>query len=408
MSTAILGSCQNRGKAVNTSDAAPVSAQTQSSDSHNSTALTDETYASYDSLTYARGIAIKHCPNYVQVDIRNPWDTLKKLNTYLLINRDRPIPRDLPKGTVVKVPIRNAVVYTSVHSAILEQLGSLDAIAGVCEPQYITSKEILRLVRAGKIADIGEATSPNIEKIIDIGAEIIICSPYENGGYGSAEKLGIPIIDAADYMENHPLARTEWVKFYGLLSGHPEKADSIFHQTAQNYHRLKTLVTTHVAPLQTTSNASLRSSDQTPAPRPTLLTERKYGSGWFVPGGSSYTAIMYSDAGADYIFRENPTVGNAPVSPETVLEKAIHADIWIMKYAMDRPMTYTDLAAEYELYTRFDPYKRHRIYTCNTLLTPYYDDITMHPDLILADLIHIFHPALLPDHTPRYFLPMAE
>jgi ABC-type Fe3+-hydroxamate transport system, periplasmic component len=238
-----------------------------------------------DSLKYAKGVKIEYFKNYTQVSVVNPWDTTKLLQNYILIDRNEPKPENLPAGTIIKVPINNAIVYTSVHTSILEALESVDLIAGVCEVEYIDSKEIKNLVKEGKIADCGVSNTPNIEKIIEKNGEIIIASPFENSNYGQAEKLGIPIFEAADYMENTPLGRAEWVKVYGLLSGRKEMADSIFAVTEKNYNQLKKLA----------NNGEKK---------PRLLAERKYGSAWFVPAGYSYMGELYTDAGADYIYRK--------------------------------------------------------------------------------------------------------
>ena len=173
-----------------------------------------------DTLSFARNLRIEYFDDYVSVKIRDPWDTLRQRQHYVLIDRDKPRPAQLPSdGIVIPVPVERAVIYTSVHTAIAEQLGALDRVAGVCEPEYITSPVVLDRIAQGRIADLGVSTSPNVEKIVDLDCDLIIASPFENSGYGSAEKLGIPIVEAADYMENHPLGRTEWVLFYGLLLG---------------------------------------------------------------------------------------------------------------------------------------------------------------------------------------------
>ncbi len=172
---------------------------------------------SSDTIRYAQGFTVQYFDDYTSVEVRDPWDSTRILQRYLLVDREQSVPGNLPKGTVVRTPIRNIVVYTSVHAAIIDQLNEADKVIGVCEPRYMDTPAIQEGLRAGRIADLGEATSPNIEKIIDIGAEIIIASPFQNAGYGPAEKLGIPIIEAADYMESLPLGRTEWIRFYGLL-----------------------------------------------------------------------------------------------------------------------------------------------------------------------------------------------
>lgn len=344
---------------------------------------------SSDTIRYADGFTVQHFNDYTVVEVCDPWDKSRILQRYLLVDRELPVPRNLPKGTLVRTPIRNMVVYTSVHAAIIDQLQAADRIIGVCEPRYMDTPSVQEGVRTGKIADLGEATSPNIEKMIDIGAEVIIASPFQNSGYGPAEKLGIPIIEAADYMESLPLGRTEWVRFYGLLLDKEAMADSIFQVTEQNYLEMKKRVATV-------------------SHRPTVISEKKFGSSWYMPAGDSYIAHLYKDAGADYLFEDLAGSGSVPLAFEAVLDKALHADIWLIKYNQVAEMTYPELRTEYTPYENFDAFKKHRIYTCNTGKVPYYEEFPMHPDYLLKDLIWVFHPELLPDYTPRYYQQMQE
>ena len=141
-----------------------------------------------------------HFDGYTAVEVRDPWDSTRLLQRYLLVDRDRPVPENLPKGTVVQVPAQNVVVYTSVHAAIIDQLGETGRIIGVCEPRYMDTPAIREGLKAGRIADMGEATAPNVEMMIDKGAELVIVSPFQNSGYGPVEKLGIPIIVYCEYL----------------------------------------------------------------------------------------------------------------------------------------------------------------------------------------------------------------
>jgi iron complex transport system substrate-binding protein len=350
-----------------------------------------------DSVYYAHGFTIKYYDDCKVVSIRDPWDTLKVRKNYVLVDKEKRSRRfEVPaearnNAVIIPVPVDRAVIYTSVHAAMTEQLGCIDRICGVCEPEYIISEEILARVADGRIADLGMSTAPNIEKIIDMNTEVIIASPFENSGYGNAEKIGVPIVEAADYMEGHPLGRTEWVRFYGLLFGCRDRADSLFFATCSKYDSLKALV-----------------SDIPVEERPTVIMERKYGALWGVPGVSSYVALFHSDAGANYIFKDLPGTGSVQLSFEQVFEKAADADFWLLKYGTKKPMTYDDLRSEYKPYSNFAAFKNHKIYTCNTLVTSYYDDITIHPDQILADLMYIYHPNLLEDHQPKYYFPMEQ
>ena len=350
---------------------------------------------SVDSLEFARGLKISYFNDFTQVTLRDPWDTLKTRKNYILASRklleSRPSLKDsLNKiGVLIPTPVRKAVIYTSVHAAMAEQLGLLDLVAGVCEPEYITSSEILRRIDNQEIADLGNSASPNVEKIINLGTDIIIASPFENSGYGAAEKLGIPIVEAADYMENHPLGRTEWVKFYGLIFSCRDKADSLFEATKRNYEALKA------------SCADVKE-------RPTVVLERKWGQTWAVPAAGSYVGCLHRDAGANYVYSDITSASSAHKTFEEVFERGCDADFWLMKYGTKSEMTYDDLKKEYQPYSGFKAFKSHKIYGCNTLVTTYYDDITLHPDQILADLIYIYHPEKLPEHQLKYYFPLKD
>lgn len=348
-----------------------------------------ETSFSSDTIRYAQGFTVHHFDDYTAVEVRDPWDSTRLLQRYLLVDRSQPVPDDLPKGTVVQIPVQKIVVYTSVHAGVIDQLGETGRIIGVCEPRYMDTPAIQEGLKAGRIADLGEATSPNVEKMIDIGAELVIASPFQNSGYGPVEKLGIPIIEGADYMESQPLGRTEWIRFYGLLFGKEKAADSIFRETEKSYLDLKKLITADM-------------------PRPTVISEKKFGSSWFMPAGESYIANLYKDAGADYLFQDLPGAGSTPLAFETVLDRAIHADMWLVKYNQSKDMTYSDLRTEYTPYENFDAFKNRRIYSCNTGIVPYYEEFPLHPDYLLKDLIWVFHPELLPDYQPRYYHKMEE
>ena len=342
---------------------------------------------SSDSIQYAQGFTVQRFDTYIMVEVRDPWDSTRLLQRYLLVDRTKSAPGGLPKGTIVKVPVKDIVIYTSVHAAIIDQLHETDKVIGVCEPRYMDTPAIQEGIQAGRIADLGEATSPNIEKMIEIGAELVIASPFQNSSYGPVEKIGIPIIEGADYMEAFPLGRTEWIRFYGLLFGKEEMADSIFKETEQAYLSLKDL----------TANIDNR---------PTVLSEKKFGSSWYVPSGDSYMAHLIEDAGADYMFKDLPGAGSTPLAFETVFDKAIHADIWLVKYNQSSEMTYNDLRSEYTPYENFDAFKKKRIYTCNTGAVPYYEEFPIHPEYLLKDLIWIFHPELVFGYSPRYFREM--
>ena len=351
-----------------------------------SSAPDDGACAAADGLLYS----IAQGDGFTSLTLFDPWSAGKVRSRFVLVPRGSELPERLPEGILIRTPVERAVVYTSVHASAIEQIGAMDAICGVCEPQYLTNEAVAAAVSKGDIANLGLSTSPDVEKIIDMGAELIIATPFENSGYGAAEKLGIPIFEASDYMEAGPLGRASWVKVLGLLFSKEAAADSLYSAAETSYRKLKALA----------AGAQ---------PRPRVLLERKYGASWGIPQGDSYISQMHSDAGADYVFRNLEGSGISQYPFEKVLDEAGDADLWLFKHnTTGGGFSYADLQNEYAPYAYFDAFKNRRIYVCNTVETPYYDDIALHPDWILKDFIKIYHPEILPDYELKYYKPLSE
>ena len=341
-------------------------------------------------LRYAENLNLSATEDYTIARLRNPWDTTRILHTYVLVDKEKSLPADLPEGTLVRTPLSKAVVYSSVHCGLLNQIGALKSIGGVCDLKYIKLQEVQDGCRTGSITDVGNGMNPDIEKIIDLHPDAIMLSPFENsGGYGRVEKLNIPIIECADYMETSALGRAEWMRFYGLLFGEAQKADSLFAEVEKNYNELKALV----APLSSA---------------PSVISELKNGSAWYVPGGKSTSARIYADAGANYVFADDEHSGSAPLAFETVFDKGQNADFWLIKYNQAIDKTYKELEQDYAPYTGFRAFKERNIYGCNTGKVDFYEDSPFHPDRLLKDLIKIFHPTLLEGYELKYFTKLAE
>lgn len=338
---------------------------------------------------YATGFQVKKYADYTMVSVRDPWDTTRLLQTYILVDRTKDIPMDLPKGTLVKIPLENVVTYSTIHCSTLNELGKIDIIIGVCEPQYIKLPIIQERLKNGSIEDLGMASKPNLEKIIMLSPEAIFATPIQGWTYGNVERTRIPMLETVDYTEPHPLGRAEWIRFYSLFTGTEHLADSLFAITEKSYNDIKNRV----------ANVSVR---------PSVLTDMRYQSKWNMPGGRSFMAEMYADAGASYPWADNNSTSYLPLSFESVLDKAGDVDFWLIKYNMPKDMTYSSLEKEYKPYSRIKAFKDRNIYGCNTAYSSYYEDLPIHPDYILKDMAYVFHPNLFPDYTPRYFKKLGE
>lgn len=354
-------------------------------------------------LRYAVNISCERGDGYSIWTLRNPWDTAQVLHRYILSATDgKHLPFSTAAGdapsSVIKVPVTHAGVATAVHCGLLDELGVGGAIAGVCEKQYIDLPVVTDGLAAGRIADFGNGMNPNIERIMDVAPDVLLLTPFEHsGGYGRVERLGIPIVECAEYMETSPLARAEWIRFYGELFGVEDCADSIFQAVEQNYLALKEK-----------AQSPKGAPDDSVVMHPSLLTEMLYGGQWFVPCGQSTMGMMFADAGADYLFRNRQGSGSVGLSFETVLDEAHDADVWLLKFNSAKPLTYAQLAADYQPYTRFRAFREQRIWGCDLAHNHFYEETPFHPDRLLRDLLIILHPELMPDQQPRYYHPLAQ
>lgn len=343
-------------------------------------------------LMYADNLTlVRHAEaGYTVAVLRNPWDTLRTLHTYILVPGDSALPAHLPDGTVVRTPLTRSLVYSSVHCALLNRLGAADAIGGVCDLRYLYVPEVTERCARGLVADCGDALNPNVERIVELSPDAILLSPFENsGGYGRVEKVGAPLIECADYMETSALGRAEWVRFYGMLFGCERQADSLFAHVDSCYRALNSLAA---------RSAVSRS----------VLPDLKTGGTWYVPGGNSTIGGLLRDAGARYAFDEDPHSGSLPLSFEAVFSRAGEADVWFFRYNRERDLTYRDLASDYAGYTGLRPYRLRTAYGCNTARVPFYEETPFRPDLLLADFVQLVHPDIRLEGGLRYFTPLEE
>lgn len=338
---------------------------------------------------------------YTEAIIENPWKKGTTLHKYILVPKgkkgDETVARlkddirenaTLQMGShcdIVRTPLESNVVFTAPHCQLMYELGCKNAITGVCDKDYINIPDIKERVKLsdGKastsdtdkvIIDCGSSMQPDIERIIALKPEGLLISPFENsGGYGKLDKLHIPIIETADYMETSPLGRAEWMKFYGLLFKSEERSDSLFSSIEKEYLALK--------------------AEAAKLPQGlSILTERKMGSVWYVPGGKSTMGILLKDANAKYIFADDTHSGSLAYGPERILSKGTQIDVWAFKYFGGKALSKNDLLAEYEGYKVLKAFNSNSIYQVDTSTQPYFELTSFHPEILLREFIILAHP----------------
>lgn len=338
---------------------------------------------------------------YTEAIIENPWKKGTTLHKYILVPKgkegDETVARlkdDIRENSalqmgkacdIVRTPLESNVVFTAPHCQLMYELGCKNAITGVCDKDYINIPDIKERVKLsdGKastsdtdkvIIDCGSSMQPDIERIIALKPEGLLISPFENsGGYGKLDKLHIPIIETADYMETSPLGRAEWMKFYGLLFKSEERSDSLFSSIEKEYLALK--------------------AEAAKLPQGlSILTERKMGSVWYVPGGKSTMGILLKDANAKYIFADDTHSGSLAYGPERILSKGTQVDVWAFKYFGGKALSKSDLLAEYEGYKALKTFNQNSIYQVDTSTQPYFELTSFHPEILLREFIILAHP----------------
>lgn len=338
---------------------------------------------------------------YTEAIIENPWKKGTTLHKYILVPKgkegDETVARlkdDIRENSalqmgkacdIVRTPLESNVVFTAPHCQLMYELGCKNAITGVCDKDYINIPDIKERVKLsdGKastsdtdkvIIDCGSSMQPDIERIIALKPEGLFISPFENsGGYGKLDKLHIPIIETADYMETSPLGRAEWMKFYGLLFKSEERSDSLFSSIEKEYLALKAEAAKLPLGLS-------------------ILTERKMGSVWYVPGGKSTMGILLKDANAKYIFADDTHSGSLAYGPERILSKGTQIDVWAFKYFGGKALSKSDLLAEYEGYKALKTFNQNSIYQVDTSTQPYFELTSFHPEILLREFIILAHP----------------
>ena len=341
---------------------------------------------------------------YAEAIVANPWKAGTMLHRYILIPKgeegDKTVAMLAKRRSTgarcttdtVRTPVERSAVFIAPHCQLMYELGCQQAIRGVCDLDYINIPDVKkRAALSGNtsaqnpIVNCGSSMAPDIERIIALKPEAILLSPFENsGGYGKLDKLHIPIIEAADYMESSPLGRAEWMKFYGMLFGNEEgksngisgscepKADSLFAKIEKVYLSLKAQAAGYTKGLS-------------------ILTERKTGNVWYVPGGQSTIGILLKDANARYIFEDDQHSGSLAMSPEQILAKGKQVDIWAFKYFGGAPLSQVQLLQEYDGYKALAAFNRGNIYQVDTSTVPYFELTSFHPELLLREFIILAH-----------------
>lgn len=339
------------------------------------------------SLSYAKRFTIKTSADFTVLELHGNKNDSAITASFVLYKNQKP---DYTKDAYyIKTPISRVASMSSIYTTMIAQLKCEDKIVAIDNVDYYNNPFIQEQVKKGSIIELSKGPQIDIEKTIALQPDLFLTFGMGSPKDDVDKKLvqsSMPIAVSIDHLEETPLARAEWIKFFAYFFNKESIADSLFQITEKKYKDLKTLA-------------------QSSTHKPSVLTEIKYGDAWYIPAGKSFIAHLIEDAGGDYFWKEDAKTGSSAQSFETVYAKAKDCDIWINLYNLNSKK---ELLSYDERYGLFKACKNNQLYnnnkTQNVLgYSNYWETGITNPDEVLADLIAIFSPTLLPNHEFTFY-----
>lgn len=340
----------------------------------------------------ASRFAIERKEGYTILTVRDPWQNTKGTElTWCLLPEDSAVPADFCEEQVIRVPVRRMICMSVTHLAMLRALDATDVLVGISGPRLVYDSLIFKAIAGGRLPDVGYEGSLDNELIFNLKPDLLMAYGVAAPAAGQTERLratGVKILYNADYLEDHPLARCEWIKLFGLLTGKEAMADSIFSAVSEAYAELTDLV-----------SDSARD-------RPKVLLGAPWEDIWYVSPGNSYMGRLIEDAGGNYIFRDLSRPNSVPYSVEAVFEQASGAEVWLNP---GTAVSLDDISAADHRLAGLPVFKGGNVWNNRKRTTPgggndYWETGVTRPDLLLSDIISILHPELLPQHRQMYYI----
>ncbi len=368
----IGSSCQSSSNKQQNSDSEVATTQNR---------LSDEEIAP----RYAEGYQVRSTAEGIRlVDIQNPQEPKSTTYRFALVPRGSKL--EAPEGyTLIETPIKSCICMTSLQLSNFIALDACEFVTGVTSTRHLFNEKMNRQIKEGRTAKIGIEGNFDSEVVMSMNPDVIFISPFKRGGYEQMKEVHLPLVPHLGYKEMTPLGQAEWVKLIGLFVDKEQEAIQLFNGIEQRYLDLK-------AKAAKVEN------------RPIVFSGEIRGGNWYAVGGKSFLALLFHDAGADYFLKDDPNSGGVTLDFETVYSQADEADYWRIMNSYDGQYSYDALKASDARYADFRAFREKKVVYCNMTQRPYYERMPMEPDKVLADLIHVFHPDLLPaDYKPSYY-----
>lgn len=335
---------------------------------------------------YATGFKILGADNATStiIQVFNPWQGAKDVVMSYFISRNGEQAPAGFNGPVIPAGAQRIVCMSSSYIAMLDAIGQVDRVVGVSGIDYIANPYII--AHKDSIKDMGPEI--NYELLVGLKPDVVLMYGIGDAQAAVTDKLkelAIPYMYVGEYLEESPLGKAEWLVALSELTDSRDKGVEVFSEIPKRYQALKTLAA---------------STEQ----RPTVMFNTPWNDSWVMPSTQSYMARLVADAGGDYIYKENTSNSSAPIGLETAYGLIQKADYWIN---VGMASTLDELKAMNPKFADAKAVREKTAYNNNLRMTAtggndYWESAVVRPDVVLRDLIHIFHPELVADSLYYY------
>ncbi len=339
---------------------------------------------------YALGFQILKQNNITVLEIFNPWQRAKDVSIkYKLVKTNFKEADSNIFTSYIKVPVKKVVCLSTTHIAFIDALGCTDNIVAVSGANLISNSKIRAKIKTKVVYDVGYEQGLNYELLISLKPDVVFAYGIGSdvtGYINKLKELDIPVVLIGEYLESHPLAKAEWIKFFAEFFDRQQIAKMRFDSIAENYNNLKELVSKEKI-------------------KPIVMSGLPWSGTWYVSGGKSYTAKLIEDAGGEFLWKSINSHESLPIDLETVFQKSNETDYWLNSGSAK---TLKEIISVDSRLSNLKPFKNGKIYNNNARLSEtggndYWESGVINPDVILKDLIVILHPGLLPGYKPFYY-----
>lgn len=342
----------------------------------------------------AAGWKIEYHPNYKVITVLSPWQNAEQQFSYVLVQCGTPAPSDIGDAQLIEVPVKTVVAMSTTQLPHLAELDLVDRLVGVDNLARISTPAVAARAEAGELRELGGGAEVNVEQALELAPGLIMTYGVGDPQYDAHPKLleaGLKVALNAEYLESSPLGQAEWIKFTATFFNREAAATVFFDQLAARY-------------------TGLARQARAATGKPTVMVGTPYQGTWFIPGGKSFPAQLLADAGAQYLWADDTSAGSLQLGFEAVYERAAEAEYWLNT---DTWQSLDDGRAADARFGEFAAFKSGKVFNNDARVgagggNDYYETGVTRPDLVLADMIKIFHPELLPDHELFFYRQLAQ